>query len=100
MHQPKLLVAFDVNGTLFDDMLFWWAAISKVFEVYGVKPPTPEEYFCELEQNRGNFWQIYISRGIPAEKKEVQERMNSIYQKEYESHFNTIELSSKAPEVL
>lgn len=96
----NFLVGFDLNMTLLDDALVWYASVSKVCEVYGVKPFTFAEYFRELEENHGNFWPIYQRRGIPVEELGVKDRMNDIYQEEYRSRMNEIELSPGAPETL
>lgn len=97
MHQrTRMITLFDLNGTLLNDMPIWYGAISKVFEICRIKPVSIAEYFLELEQNHGNFWPIYYSRGVCLEKEE----MNNIYQAEYASHLDEIELSPGAADAL
>lgn len=58
------IVAFDVNGTLFDDTRIFWNAISGIFSKYGMKP-------LPLEILQKNFGQprtkIYRDNGITEE---------------------------------
>ncbi len=58
------IVAFDVNGTLFDDTKIFWNAISGIFPKYGMEP-LPLEI---LQKNFGQPWtSIYRENGISEE---------------------------------
>lgn len=92
----KLIVLFDWNGTLLNDMLVWHKSINKVFEICGVKPIGVAEYFRELGENNGDYWPIYYKRGVCMKKEE----MSAIYRAEYASHMNEIELSPGAVDAL
>lgn len=73
------LVLFDWNGTLIDDVPNMYdALIKKVFETCGLTPPSLAEYFAALADS-GNWFEIFIQRGIPLSRNEVL----AIYQPEY-----------------
>lgn len=80
-----MIVLLDVNGTLFRDMPNWYAGVQKIFNFFGKNPPTIEEYFREL---KGDYLNIYRSRGISASREEL----NEIYEKSYQEGLDKISL--------
>ncbi len=74
------LIAFDVNGTLFDDNAIFWKAINGVFEYFG-KPALPLDV---LRKRFGQPWtKIYREEGISentASEKNLYEIYNKLYQ--------------------
>ncbi|MBI4991736.1 MAG: HAD family hydrolase [Candidatus Harrisonbacteria bacterium] len=75
------LVAFDVNGTLFDDTKIFWEAINGIFPRYG-KPLLPLEI---LQKKFGQPWtRIYREYGITEEMASDND-LYKIYNEFYES---------------
>ncbi|RLC35301.1 MAG: hypothetical protein DRZ76_00450 [Candidatus Nealsonbacteria bacterium] len=89
------MVLFDWNGTLIDDMPIWYQSSSKIFEVYGLEPPTIKEYMRRLATTK-DYTEVYHSLGINLDKT----GLDQIYQEEYQKHFDAIELSVGAKEIL
>lgn len=83
------LILFDWNGTILDDMLIWWEAVSRTFRAFDTQPPTIDEYFQQLQ---GDYLAMYTSRGITASR----EALNIIYEKAYEELVENADLFPKA----
>lgn len=83
--KDKKMLLFDWNGTLIDDMPIWYKSISKIFELYGVNPPSIEDYFRKLEQLK-SYPEVYHSFGINLNAGELDE----IYLEEYQKHLYEI----------
>lgn len=76
----------DWNGTLLDDMVIWDKARQKTFLFFGVRPPTIEDHFRELES--GDYLEVYRNRGITVSREEL----NETYKSEYEPLLPKIKL--------
>lgn len=55
---------FDLNGTILNDTAIWHESVCKTFESQGKQAPTIPTYFRELDQFKGDYLEIYRSRGI------------------------------------
>ena len=91
----KKMVILDWNGTLIDDMPIWHQSMSKIFEPYGIQPPSIGEYFQKLAEFR-NYPAIYHSMGIYLSGPEL----DRIYTEEYQKHLNEIKLFPETKETL
>lgn len=64
---------FDWDGTLLDNTSIWHEAVGRLFQKYGKRSLTPSisDFFRELGTYKGDYYQIYRSRGIDASREEV-----------------------------
>ena len=74
----KKLVLFDWNGTLLDDVPFFWGAILDTFRAFGTEAPSMEDFFRELKDD---YYEIYASRGITAPREELNKVFKPAYLK-------------------
>lgn len=89
----KKFVLFDWNGTLLDDMPFFWDAVLATFHEFAVEAPTMKQYFRELESD---YYTIYTSRGITASREEL----NEVFKPAYLELVENAVLHSSVPETL
>jgi len=83
------LIAFDVNGTLFDDTGIFWEAINGIFPLYG-KERLPLEV---LREKFGQPWtKVYREYGITEEMASDQE-LYRVYNQFYKSQEHPIPVS-------
>src|SRR3989344_1993991 len=89
------MVLLDWNGTIVDDMLIWHQSMGKIFEPYGIQPPSAGEYFQKLAELK-DYPAVYHSMGINLSGPEL----NRIYSEEYQKHLNEIKLFPEVKETL
>ncbi len=72
---------FDWDGTLLDNTPFWHETIGRLFQKYGKRSLTPSvgDFFRELDANKGDYYQIYRSRGINASRDEINATFTGIF---------------------
>lgn len=75
------LVIFDLNGTLQDDLWLAYLAVVRIFEYFGIKPPTLGEYRKWISTN---FRTFFTKFGIP--ESAPKELLTSIRQKVFEEY--------------
>ena len=72
---------FDWDGTLLDNMVIWHETVGRLFQKYGKKSLTPSvsDFFRELDTYKGDYYQIYRTRGINASREEVNATFTIIF---------------------
>lgn len=79
----KKLIAFDLDGTLLDDMETFWTAVCGVYHWHGVSPPTPEKHFLQLEADGGNWHKTYRALGVETSNENIDYVFRKIFVEEF-----------------
>lgn len=90
----KLLIS-DWDGTLLNSLPVYYGAVVKIFQDFGVGPPTLNDYRDNITPD---FMQFYWNRGIPAHA--TGKDLNLIRSAYFEKNWNSAELHPGAKELL
>ncbi len=82
------LVLFDNNGTIFDDLDIAFGSVVRIFEAYGLQPPTKEQYRQEISADYMKFYNKYgfVDSVLAQEEKDLARALNKIREAHYLEH--------------
>ena len=81
----------DWNGACLNDLPVVYKSVKQIFEEFGLKPPTLQEYRTGITYNFSDF---YYSHGVP--KSASREDLNKIRQRVLEDYWRRVELQKGA----
>ena len=87
-HSP-LIVVFDFNGTLFDDLHVAYGSAQETFRAYGLPCPTLAQYREEIS---ADYMKFYYDHGIP--RTTTDNDVNAIRNKFYETNGRNAKIRS------